>query len=123
MLDIEARPKGARTNGRKPADLLTDDRFRRSIGVNEHDGVTWFNKELFDKSVTWLELPDAASLTSAAKASGYRLDRLEKQLAAPPKWASTTAPTARATKPAASRPDATPASKPAAKSQTKPAKK
>ena len=90
MLDFEARPRSGRGTGRKPRELLADDRFRRSIGVNEHDGVTWFNRERFEHAVTWLALPNAADLTSAAQTSGYRLDRLDKLLAAPPKWASTT---------------------------------
>jgi hypothetical protein len=87
-LDLEARPRG-RANGRKPAALLADDRFRRSIGVNEHDGETYFNRERFEDAVSWLDLPEAPHLKAAAKKSDYRLDALAKLLD-PPNWASTT---------------------------------
>jgi hypothetical protein len=90
MLDLESKPKPGRANGRRPAALLADDRFRRAIGVNEHDGHTWFNKERFDNAVTWLALADAADLKAAAKKSGYELDKLDKLLSKPPNWASTT---------------------------------
>jgi hypothetical protein len=95
MLDSEAAATGSargrtpRGNGRKPLQLLADDRFRRAIGVNEHEGVAWFNQERFDNAVTWLELPNAAELRRAAKQAGYRLDKLEAALAEPPAWAST----------------------------------
>jgi len=90
MLDLQARPKSARGNGVKPVELLADDRFRRSIGVNEHDGATYFNKERFTDAVTWLALPDLEGLAAAAQKSRYRLDELSKLLGQPPKWASTT---------------------------------
>jgi glycosidase len=88
-LDLEARPKSGRGNGKRPQELLADDRFRRAIGVNEHDGVTWFHRERFEGTVTWLALPDAVQLVAAAKESGYRLDKLQLLLAEPPKWVST----------------------------------
>ena len=89
-LDREARPRGGRGNGRRPAvDLLADDRFQRAIGVNEHDGVTWFNRERFAESVAWLDLPNVDDLVVTAEKSGYRLDRLRNLLGEPPKWAST----------------------------------
>jgi hypothetical protein len=112
MLDLEARPKTSRANGKRPAELLADDRFQRSIGVNEHDGKSYFNKERFVESVEWLALPDAAELTAAAAKARYRLDDLRKLLAEPPKWASTTParPTPRSTpaKPAAKAADSVP---------------
>ena len=73
-----------------PRELLRDERFRRAIGVNEHDGHTWFNKERFEHALEVLALARKADLRKAADKAGYRLDRLEKELAAPPKWASTT---------------------------------
>ncbi len=80
---------------RKLPELLADDRFRRAIGVNQHDGVTWFGHERFEHAVKFLGLPNAAQLTKAAAASGYRIDNLEKELAKlsgdKPKWASTRA--------------------------------
>ena len=89
-LDLEARPKSGRGNGTKPAaNLLTDDRFLRAIGVNEHEGVTWFNRERFEEAVKWLSLPDAADLIAAGKKSDYQLDKLRKLLSVLPKWAST----------------------------------
>ncbi len=75
-----------------PVDVLHDDRFRRAIGVNEHEGVTWFNRELFEHAVTSLDLPRLRELIATAGKSGYRLDDLERRLAAPPKWASTRPP-------------------------------
>ena len=106
QLDLDARPRGARSNGRKPVALLADDRFQRSIGVNEHDGVTYFNRERFDDAVEFLALPDAAALSSAAHKSHYRLDDLKALLAEPPKWASTrpARPTPRVNKPAVKAP-------------------
>ncbi len=78
---------------RKLPELLADDRFRRAIGVNQHDGVTWFGRERFERAVEFLALPDAAELGKAAAASGYRIDDFEKELAKlsgdKPKWAST----------------------------------
>ena len=115
MLDLEARPRSGRANGRKPADLLKDDRFRRSIGVNEHEGETWFNRERFDQAVAWLALPNATDLSSAAKKSGYRLERLDALLGKQPKWASTQPAPARAPRNAQA--------KPVAETPTKPVKK
>jgi glycosidase len=115
-LDLEARPKSGRGNGTKPAtNLLADDRFLRAIGVNEHEGVTWFNRERFEEAVKWLALPEAADVIAAGKKSDYQLDKLRKLLSALPKWASTRpakpAPRLRGGKPIV------------AKAQTKPAKK
>ena len=90
MLDLEARPKSGRGNGTKaPASLLADDRFQRAIGVNDHDGVAWFNRERFEEAVNWLALPDAANLVAAGKKSDYQLAKLRSLLSEPPKWAST----------------------------------
>jgi hypothetical protein len=95
---MPARPRSAAGNGRLAAKLLHDDRFQRAIGVNEHEGVMWFNRERFEEAVKVLELPDAANLGRAAQAAGYRLDRLERALAEPPRWASTR-PASRSTRP------------------------
>jgi hypothetical protein len=84
-LDLESRPGSGRGDGKRQAELLADDRLQRSIGVNEHDGTSYFNKERFSEAVKWLELPAAAELTAAAAKSGYRLDDLRKLLAKPPK--------------------------------------
>ena len=97
-LDVEARPRSGRGNGKRAAELLADDRFQRSIGVNEHDGVAYFNKERFSEAVTWLELAEAAKLTAAAAKSRYRLDDLKKLLAEPPKRAPSKPAPARTTK-------------------------
>jgi glycosidase len=66
----------------KPANLFADDRFRRAIGVNEHDGVEWFNKERFEFAIERLPLPAArrTRLKSAARRGGYRLSALEAEL-------------------------------------------
>jgi glycosidase len=76
----------------EPRDLLDDDRFRRLIGVNEADGVTWFNKEDFERVVTALALPRVDELIAAAEKTEYRLDELTKLVAGPPPWASTRPP-------------------------------
>jgi hypothetical protein len=60
--------------------LLRDPHFRRLIGVNEHEGVEWFNKERFEETVGALGLPVA--LGRAAERAGYRLDRLADELPA-----------------------------------------
>jgi len=102
MLDRPRRPKSAAGEGRL-AELLHDDRFQRAIGVNVHEGVTWFNRERFEASVKALDLPHAADLARAAQAAGYRLDKLEQALAEPPGWVSTRrASTRRASPPATS---------------------
>ena len=87
-LDLAPR-RNVRGDGKLPRDLLADERFRRAIGVNEHNGVTWFNRERFENAVKQLGLPRAAELVSAAAKAGYRLDALEEFLAALPRWAST----------------------------------
>jgi glycosidase len=97
-LDMPVRPRSTAGNGRLAAKLLHDDRFQRAIGVNEHGGVTWFNRERFAEAVKALELSDAANLERAAQAAGYRLDKLEQALAEPPQWASTR-PASRSTRP------------------------
>jgi glycosidase len=63
-----------------PANLLADDRFRRAIGVNEHDGVEWFNKERFETTIERLGVPATrrARLRAAARQGGYRLAALTK---------------------------------------------
>ncbi len=109
MLDLEARPKKGRANGRTPADLLKDERFRRSIGVNEHDGVAWFNRERFDAAVDWLDLPNAAELSAAAKVADYRLDKLEIAIAGQSRWDSTRPTSARTPKPVTAKPVTPPA--------------
>jgi hypothetical protein len=81
MLDQPARRPTA-TNGAQPAALLQDDRFLRAIGANEHDGVTWFNRERFGHAIDVLRLPRAAELRAAAKKASYRVDALETLLAA-----------------------------------------
>ncbi|HWH24970.1 MAG TPA: hypothetical protein VNW68_08790, partial [Candidatus Limnocylindria bacterium] len=68
-----------------PADLLADDRFRRAIGVNQHDGVEWFDKQRFESAIESLDLSPSrrARLRSAAKRGGYRLAALQAAMAAP----------------------------------------
>ncbi|HEY7598337.1 MAG TPA: alpha-amylase family glycosyl hydrolase [Candidatus Limnocylindrales bacterium] len=65
-----------------PANLLADDRFRRAIGVNRHDGTEWFSKERFESAIERLALPAAQRkrLGSAARKSGYRVDALVEAL-------------------------------------------
>ncbi|MEO6350694.1 MAG: alpha-amylase family glycosyl hydrolase, partial [Candidatus Limnocylindrales bacterium] len=87
-LDLAGRPV-QRGNGPLPPRILADDRFRRAIGVNEHDGVRWFSREKFDHALASLSLPRATELRKIAHKSEFKLDELAKQLAAPPKWAST----------------------------------
>jgi glycosidase len=66
-----------------------DDAAARAVGVNEHRGVRWFNREAFEQAVRWWALAAlaagapresvtamAAQLREAASASGYRLDDL-----------------------------------------------
>jgi hypothetical protein len=77
QLDLRRRRDGA-----APAELLRNERFRRAIGVNEHEGVQWFNKERFERAVGAVGLPAARrkSMLAAAGRSGYRLDRLAAEL-------------------------------------------
>jgi hypothetical protein len=79
-IDVDPRKRAQRANGKVVPELLRDDRFQRAIGVNEHDGVTWFNRERFEHAVKWLGLSQAAELTKSARKAAYRLDELEKQL-------------------------------------------
>jgi len=76
----------------QPRELVRDERFRRAIGSNDHDGATWFNGERFANAVNVLGLPRPAELRRTAEQAGYRLDALETALAATPKWASTRKP-------------------------------
>jgi glycosidase len=89
-LDLRRRAResgGESLNGRLPAELLRSERFRRTIGVNRHEGVEWFNKERFERAVD--SLPVAAGqrrqLRSAAQRSGYRVDLLEAALKPSPR--------------------------------------
>ena len=90
-LDLAAR-QAEGSDGASPHDLLADDRFRRIIGVHEVGGVSWFNREAFEKAVTVLGLPRPADLVAAAAASEYRLDDLARLVAEPPPWTSTRRP-------------------------------
>jgi hypothetical protein len=63
--------------------LLGDDRFRRAIGVNEHDGVRYFNRERFEHAIEVLALPRGSELQRLAEQAGYRVDSLEKLLTKP----------------------------------------
>jgi hypothetical protein len=85
----KGKAAAASGNGFKPRELLRDERFRRAIGVNEHEGKLWFNKERFEHALDVLAMPRRAELRRAADKAEYRLDAFEKALAAPPKWAST----------------------------------
>ena len=116
-LDSSSTSTPAGRNAKRSLDLLADDRFRRAIGVNEHDGVTWFNKERFDRAVAWLVLPDASQLKRAARSSRYRLDKLAELLAQP-----AASPAARPAT-AASRRRAMPTAKKSAASTAKPTTK
>jgi glycosidase len=87
-LDLAGKPV-QRGNGPLPVRLLSDDRFRRAIGVNQHRGVSYFSSEKFDHAITALSLPRGAELRKMAEKSEFKLDEFEKQLTAPPKWAST----------------------------------
>jgi hypothetical protein len=66
------------------------DDFRAALGINRFDDVTWFNKEAFAETLTWVPVfllsegsiaaqtirAVAGSLHKAEDASGYRLDEL-----------------------------------------------
>ncbi|CAN5554651.1 alpha-amylase family glycosyl hydrolase [soil metagenome] len=80
------------------ADWLSVEQVRRAIGVNEHAGTTWFDRDGFSELVAWLQVPDlartenrqaagsarrrVAALCAAAEQTGYRVDRLAQALAA-----------------------------------------
>jgi hypothetical protein len=107
QLERARRPKSAGTDGALPAWLLRDERFRRAIGVNEHDGVEWVSKERWQVAVDHLDVPAVRrrQLLAAAEKAGYRVDALTKALGAQavkPKRAqprATSAPTASVKKP------------------------
>jgi hypothetical protein len=74
-------------------DNYDDDDFRRILGINVFDDVTWFNKEAFEQVLHYgsvyaaMENGDAALIKDAAaelqkaeKRSGYRLDALVEAL-------------------------------------------
>jgi hypothetical protein len=86
LLERGRRAKSAAVDGPLPAWLLRDDRFRRAIGVNQHDGVEWFNKERWESALDRLALPAAQRkrLSSVAQKAGYRLDRLAAALGRAP---------------------------------------
>jgi hypothetical protein len=99
-LDVGSQSKSARANSLAPGRLLADERFRRAIGVNEHDGVAYFNRERFADAVEWLAVPDEASLVAAARKSEYRLDDLSALLEGQPDGSSISQASGVATKPA-----------------------
>jgi len=80
-LALEAQPTG----------VLNDERVRGAIGVHDHDGVTWFNRERFEQQMVWFELQRGArasaarlkALLAAAERAGYRLERLMTDLERP----------------------------------------
>ncbi len=94
MLAVARQP--ADGNGLLSPEWLDDERIRRAIGVNEHEGVTWFDKERFERAIAWWQLPltegqrsaraeqeaaqRVAELTGLARAAGYRLDELAARL-------------------------------------------
>jgi hypothetical protein len=93
-----------------------DDTAARAVGVNEHRGVRWFNREAFEQAVRWWSLATgaagaphervverAATLREAAAVSGYRIDDLVAVLEGRPlaAAASTTPPSARSAAPPA----------------------
>ena len=87
-LDLRQRQDGA-----APAELLRSERFRRAIGVNEHDGVEWFNKERLERAVDAIPMPPTrrARLKAAAERSGYRLDRMAAEMVKVPRTARSAA--------------------------------
>jgi hypothetical protein len=125
-LERRRRPKTAEADGALPAWLLRDERFRRAIGVNAHEGVEWFNKERWAQALDRLAVPatQRRRLASAAEKAGYRLDRLAAQLEKPPrrtKGATAAAkPGAKSRAVPAAKPRATPSAKPRATPSTLP---
>lgn len=90
-LDLAAR-HAAGGDGASPHELLADERFRRLIGVHDSEGVTWFNREDFERVVTSLGVARVKELIAAAEKAGYRVDELAKLVAEPPPWVSTRPP-------------------------------
>jgi hypothetical protein len=80
-LDAVRLHMAAARDGLSP-DILRDEHFRRLIGVNEHEGVEYFNKEGFEAALKELDLPAAKrrALVASAGKSGYRVDRLADEL-------------------------------------------
>jgi glycosidase len=92
-LDLAARQAvGGAGASPSPHTLLADDRFRRLIGVHESEGITWFNREAFERAVTALGVARVEDLLAAAQKAQYRVDDLAKLVAEPPPWASTRPP-------------------------------
>jgi glycosidase len=100
LLSYEERglPAG---DGLLSADALHDAELQRAIGVNEFEGVTWFDRERFERTISWLPLPgitgaapskarlesaqkEVRRLRRAAEDAGYRLDRLEQTVSRRP---------------------------------------
>jgi glycosidase len=89
-----------RPDGPMPPEWLANETLRRAIGVNDYEGVTWFDRDRFDELAAWLQVPllaeasnrraataarqRAARLRRAAERSGYRLDALEREISARP---------------------------------------
>ena len=133
LLALEA-PSTARFGGPAVRRLLegwfADAELRGFLGVNRHDGVTWFNKESFDELLWWWQVLTAvdgppavlgpvarlvARLRAAAVENGFEVDRL-LEIAARSRRPTGPRPSAKAppaSKSTARRPSASPSAPPA----------
>jgi hypothetical protein len=122
-------PLGSSAGGNKSPAWLDDPEVQRAIGVNEHEGTTYFNRERFLNTIEWLAVPamehdpspkrtaptqialkTVEELAATAQRSGYRLDEFRRMLSEAPKWVSTQPVNA----------NTSPANGPASKSAPKP---
>jgi len=63
-----------------PATAWQDDDTRWLLGVNEHDGKTYFNKELHEQMVWWYSLPQLLQITTGTLIDPVELEALASRI-------------------------------------------
>ncbi len=64
-----------------PAHAWADGDTRWLLGVNDHEGKTWFNKELHEQMVWWRALPELLQIAAQTPVDEQELETLQNQLA------------------------------------------
>lgn len=63
-----------------PVSVFKNSLIQESIGLNEYEGVVWFNKESFENTCNWIFWAGMLGALSAGSAEGKKLDKQLKQV-------------------------------------------